>query len=183
MMATSGVTAQDIVLNVTAASVIVVATIAMSNSTAASNAATTLQATDATNLSSLLGVAIERVGLVRTYTVTLYPPPPPTTTATSSPSSTSLTGGAQAQAQSASSTSQQDADLIVPLLIAVLVLLAILILATVARWVSRGRMSVRRVKRSDAPAGHVSALASLDHDAITLSNRINARIENESRRQ
>jgi len=182
MMAASGVTEQDIVLNVTAGSVIVVATIAMSNSTAAVSAATTLQATDQTYLSSLLGVAIERVGSVRTYVVTLEPPLPPP----SSTSSTSLTVGAQSQAQS-SGTSQQNSDLIVPLLIAVLILLVVLLVMTGIRWAPRGRMSVRRAKRSDAPAGSVSSAltaipVAVEYDSIALSNRTSARIEADSRR-
>lgn len=175
-MAASGVSESDIVLNVTAASVNVIATIAMRNSSAASSAASTLQAVDQAGLSTQLGVTIERVGSVRTYTASDTGSPP----SSSLPPAVTVTVAAQAASQS-SDLSQQDDDLIVSLLVAVLVLLAILVLAAsvfIVRWLTRGRMSMRKRptgQNSDPGVQSPSKFGAMDDLITTTSNSTSRR--------
>lgn len=77
MLSSSGVTEADIELTVTAASINVAAKILATSAATAAAAVTTLTAADASTLSSQLGVTVESVGEIGTYTAPRLASPPP----------------------------------------------------------------------------------------------------------
>ena len=78
MLSSSGVSEADIELTVTAASVNVAAKILATSAVTAAAGVATLTAADAATLSSQLGVVVESIGAIGTYTAPrLASPPPP----------------------------------------------------------------------------------------------------------